>query len=792
MENIEQMFGLSEEQARQIAESGGKRHSKRTTKSYRHILFENIFSVFNLINAFIAAALFFVGSYKNCLFMIAVISNTLIGIVQEIRSKRVIDKLAIVDQPYATIVREGKKRRAALDEIVKGDIIVLENGCQIPNDCVVRTGCCEVNEALITGEADSVAKNPGDKLLSGSFVVSGSCLCEVTAAGSENYADSILGEIKYVKRTSSEIVRVVKRIITAVSVCIVPLGALLFFNQRSQLHTTTKEAVESTAAALIGMIPEGLVLLTSTVFALGVVKLARKSVLSRDLYSLEALARTDVLCLDKTGTVTTGDMTVAKLVPVVQNINDNKYERRDTTAQHDLQELITIFSALSPDNNATVKAIRKYTEYNGTEYEAADVCPFSSDRKWSAVTEKKSGLTVIVGSAEMIFGEKADYSALSQDDTENYRVLAAAVSHSGISDRKIPEDVDLIGWLLLCETLRDNVEETFSYFRDQGVDIKIISGDDPRRVKGLCSRLFGDNVGCVDLSSVADDDIPKAVSENSIFGRATPKQKQLMIRALKEQNHTVGMVGDGVNDVLALKESDCSISICEKNNDEKSDNAAARNVAQLVLLNADFSSLPAIVAQGRQSINNLQSSAALFLSKTIFSVLMALIFIVLDHGYPFEPIQMTLISTLTIGLPSFVLSFIRNDKPVSSGLLRNITANSIPAAAANIFSVTAVVLLARRLNLTEYEVSSLCVTALAVTGIALIVKIYRPLSPLKIFVLSAAACGFFAAFVFFAPFFGLAPILSHIDFYMAVIAVSDLAFLAILLTGISKLAACIS
>ncbi len=764
MDNIN-ISGLSEEEAaKRLKLTKHGRKNKSTTKSYKHIFFENIFSLFNFINAAIAVVLLEVGSVKNCLFMLVVICNTFIGIIQEIRSKRVIDKLSIVNQSEVTVIRSGKSRSVDINELVKDDIIELKSGCQIPNDCIIVNGNCEVNESLVTGESDSVFKPEGEKLLSGSFVVSGNCLCKIVGVGSENYADSLLGQIKYVKKSSSEIVDVIRKIIVVISIIIIPFGALLFYNQYTLSHSTLKEAVESSAAALIGMIPEGLVLLITTVFAMGIIRLSKRNVLSQDLYSLETLARADVLCLDKTGTVTTGEMNLEKTVAV----NENNEE---------LNNLIRVIANNSEDGNATITAIKNYCSEN-INCTVTKKIPFSSDRKWSAICTNEFH-NVIMGSAEMIFKSGADYSALSSDDLEKYRVIAVAVTNSDINDFNLPDDIELKGFVLMSEKVRESVADTFKYFEQEDVTLKIISGDNPVTVQKLCGSVFNKDCGCVDMSTVSDEDIPNIVEENKIFGRATPTQKKLIVSALKNKGHTVGMVGDGVNDVLALKESDCSIALANGS-------AATRSISRLVLLDSDFSSLPQVVSEGRRSINNLQNSASLFLAKTIFSAVMTLIFMFINYPYPFEPIQMTLVSCLTIGFPSFVLSFLKNNKRISGSFLKTVIKNSVPAAVTNIAAVLTIVLLSETVKFDSLEVSSLCVTALAVTGIMLIIKIYKPLTPLRIFVITVSISGFVLAFSFFSGFFGLTSVLTYIDVYMIITAISAAIVLWVLMYLFSK------
>lgn len=767
MENKSKFVGLTDKEVSQRRERGEGNTVKRlTTKSYKHILIENIFSIFNFLNIAIAAVLIYVGSIKNCLFMIVVLCNTFIGIVQEIRSKRVIDKLSIVNQSTVKVFRNGEKTEVDISELVRDDIIELTRGCQISNDCTVISGSCEVNEALITGESDSIFKPEGSKLLSGSYLVSGECICKITGVGKENYADSILGQIKYVKKSNSEIVRVIKRIILIISICIIPFGALLFYNQFTLAHITLNEAVVSTAAAIIGMIPEGLVLLISTVFAIGVIRLSKKKVLSQDLYSLETLARTDVLCLDKTGTITTGEMKLESIVPA------------KSVDKSDFESYVNILAQHSADSNSTVAALKAAYPDNA-ECTVIKAMPFSSERKWSAVCTKEHG-TLVMGAAEMIFKSCVDFSVLDACDKEKYRIITVAQSDQEISERELPNNLSLVGFILLSEEVRESIGETLEYFESQDVEIKIISGDNPTTVQKLCGFVFNEkNNACIDMSKIKDEDIPNIVEKNRVFGRVTPNQKKLIISALKNNGHTVGMVGDGVNDVLALKESDCSVALA--NGSE-----ATRNISKLVLLDSDFRSLPAVVAEGRRSINNLQNSASLFLAKTIFSAIMTLVFMFINYPYPFEPIQLSLISTLTIGMPSFILSFRKNNTRISGSFLTNVIKNSIPAAVTNIFVVLGIVFFSEVGKLNDYQVSTLCVLTMAVTGILLIIKVYRPLSPMKTFVIAVSISGFLLAFIVLNSFFGLTSVFDIIAVYMIIVAAADILLFSILIKLFAK------
>lgn len=741
------IFGLTDDEVEERKRNGlGNTVNRVSTKSYKHIFIENIFSLFNFINLIIAIILLYVGSIKNCLFMLVVVCNTFIGIIQEIRSKRVIDKLSIINQSTVAVIRAGKKENIDVNEIVMDDVVELSSGCQVSNDCMVIDGSCEVNESLITGESDSIFKGENSGLLSGSYIVSGKCLCKVTGVGKNNYADSILSQIKYVKKTNSEIVKVIKRIIVVISICIIPFSVLLFYNQYTLTNGDFTEAVINSAAAIIGMIPEGLVLLISTVFAIGVIRLSKRKVLSQDLYSLEALARTDVLCLDKTGTITTGKMRLEKLVPA-KNIDITK-----------LENAVKTIAALSDDSNSTMTAIKE--RFCGSvNCKVIKTIPFSSDRKWSAVCTEEYG-TYEMGAAEMLFKTGCDFSAIQCDDREKCRIIAVAHSEQPVGEKGLHEDLQLLGFILLSEEIRDSISDTFNFFNEQGVQIKIISGDNPVTVQKLCGNVFPQqSVKCIDMSKVADNEIEGIVEENSIFGRVTPNQKKLIISALKNKGHTVGMVGDGVNDVLALKESDCSIGLA--NGSE-----AARNVSQLVLLDSDFRSLPCIVAEGRRSINNLQNSSSLFLAKTFFSAVMTLIFMFINFPYPFEPIQMSLISSLTIGIPSFILSFERNSSPIRGKFILNVIRKTIPAAFSNIFSVMAVVLFGEMIDLNDAQISTICVLVLAVTGILLVIYTYKPLTPLRTTIIGVSIFGFLLAFIVFNGFFGLTSVFDVIAIYM--------------------------
>ena len=609
------------------------------TKSIKRICAENILSLFNLINFVLAAALLAVGSYKNMLFMGVIFCNTMIGIIQEIRSKRAVDKLSIVVSEKAEAYRDARLTEIPIEEIVLDDVVRLRRGDQIPADAEVLSGSCMVNESLLTGESDLIRKREGDQLLSGSFIVSGECVARVVHVGKDNYASVINRNAKYLKKVNSEIMATFNRIIRFVSVIIFPLGALLFYNQYTADGATASSAIVNTVAALIGMIPEGLILLTSTVLAVSVIRLSRHKVLVQNLYCIETLARVDVLCLDKTGTITCDEMELKQIIPLLGQ------EETKT------DEILASIAHASHDDNSTMNALKSFFQ-DAPAREVSRFIDFSSEKKWSgAVLEDGTGY--VVGAGEFILKDR--YSLIAdviQEKAGSYRVLTLAEVPGGFT-----EDGDLIGeaqpmaLVMIQDKIRDNAEETIRYFTEQGVQLKVISGDGTTTVSNIAKIAGIPNAErAVDASALqTEEQLKKAAEECTVFGRVTPQQKQKLIKAIKENGHSVAMTGDGVNDVLALKEADCSVAMAAGSD-------AARNVAQLVLINNDFSAMPRVVAEGRRSINNIQRSSSLFLVKTLFSILLGLLTVLVHLRYPFQPIQMSLVGAFTIGIPSFVLA----------------------------------------------------------------------------------------------------------------------------------------
>ena len=652
-------IGLTKEEVEErIKENKVNYDTSLPTKSIKTIVRENIFTLFNLINILLGVAVFCVGSYKNLLFLIVIFCNTAISIIQEINSKRAVDKLSILAQAKVNCIRDGEKQEIGINSIVLDDLLMLETGNQIVADSIILEGEVEVNESFITGESDVIYKRKGDTLLSGSFVVSGKCKAEVIHIGDENYTSKISSGAKYVKKVNSEIMKSLNGIIKIVSIAIVPIGILLFFNQLGLTENSFKNAVVNTVAAIIGMIPEGLVLLTSTVLAVSVIRLSKRKVLVQELYCIETLARVDTLCLDKTGTITEGTMEVNDIIEI-------------TKSKEELEEILSEISSASDDNNSTIEAIRaKYK--NKQKWKVINKIPFSSQKKWSGVCFKDKG-SYIIGAPEFVLREKYDeYKERIEKYSNDYRVIIVANSEGDFIEKELPDKLEVLGFVLISDVIRKEASKTLKYFKEQGVNIKIISGDNPITVSKIAKRAGVENSEkYINMQEIkTKEQLEKAAKEYTIFGRVTPVQKKELVQALKKEGHTVAMTGDGVNDVLALKEADCSIAMA-------SGSDATRNVAELVLLDSNFASMPEIVLEGRRTINNIERSATLFLVKTIYASILAIIFLFVNMPYPFMPIQLTLISTVTIGIPSFVLALEPNKEIIKGKFLRNVISRAL-------------------------------------------------------------------------------------------------------------------
>ena len=704
--------GLTAGQVRQrVAEGLYNRDAGVRTKTVGRILLEHTFTLFNLLNFALALLVILVGSYKNALFMGVIFSNIAIGAFQEIRAKRTIDRLALVTAPHAIVLRDGKEQKIAVSEVVLDDVTLLRAGARICSDAVVMTGEVEVNEALLTGESDPIRKRPGELLLSGSFIVSGSCRARVEHVAGDNYASRIVGGAGYIKAPHSEILLTLKFLVKNISIALVPVGLLLFCKACYLSHTTLEHAVTSTVAALVGMIPEGLVLLTSTVFAVSVVRLARCNTLVQQLYCSESLARVDVLCLDKTGTITTGAMQVEQAVPA------------DGFEPADIENAAATLLAALTDSNQTLDAVRAYFT-GGQAAVVKRVHEFSSARKWSGA-ELAGGGCIVMGAPAFVLPGRPLPPALQRAVESGSRVLVLAQSAQPVGAGAVLPAMEPVGYLLLSDTIRETAVETVGFFAEQGVSLKIISGDDPFAVSAIARRagVTGADRIC-DASQLAEADIPAAVEKYSVFGRVTPQQKLEFVRALRAGGHTVGMTGDGVNDVLALKEADCGIAMA-------AGSEAARTVSDIVLLDSNFASLPKVVREGRRSINNLERPASLFLTKTLYASAMAVLFLFLRATYPFQPINLTLVSTLTIGIPSFVLAMEPNSELVRGRFLANVLGRALPSAAAMVLAVVTLSLLMTPLGLTQGQLSSMAVVAAGTVGFLLVFRLCCPFNALR-------------------------------------------------------------
>lgn len=709
---MKEINGLSSSEVKQRIKKGHVNYDTTTpSKSIKQILIENTFTLFNFINVILGIAIILVGSYKNLLFLGVVICNTLISTIQEIRAKKIVDKLSVISSSKAKVIRDGKQKEIKLDDIVLDDVIIYELGNQIVADSKILIGECEVNESFITGEAKTIYKKEGDTVLSGSFIVSGSVKAKVIHVGLDNYTSVISRDAKQMKKEiNSEIMKSLNKIVKYVSIALVPIGILLLLRQFSINGNTTQNAVVTVVAAVVGMIPEGLILLVSTVLAISVLRLSKYNVLVQDLYALETLARVDTLCLDKTGTITEGKMEVIDVVPL------------DNHTINEIDNALEIISTNLDDKNPTFNAINdKYG--NSSSIKVLKKIPFSSDRKYSGVTLKNG--SYIMGAPEFVLGDNIKkYQKKIDELSEENRVLIL-VKTEALKDNKLNLNMIPMALILIRDKVRKEASKTLTYFMDNDVNIKIISGDSVSTVSNVARAVGIDVIGAFDAREITEDtDLNLVVEENTVFGRVRPEQKRMLISALKSNGHVVAMTGDGVNDVLALKESDCGIAM-----NDGSD--AARNVSELVLLDSNFDSMPKIVKEGRRTINNVERSATLFLSKTIYASLLALLFLFINYTYPFIPIQMTLINALTIGIPAFILALEPNKSRVKGKFFINVISKAIPSGITTVVNVLLLVFIASLLNIPNEQTSTIAVIITAYTAILLIYRISKPLNLLR-------------------------------------------------------------
>lgn len=711
------------------------------TKSIGTIIISNSFTLFNILNLCLGLLIFFVHSYKNLLFLGVVLCNTLISIVQEIRSKIEIDKLSIISSTTASVIRDGKNKIINIKDVVLDDIINYKRGNQVIADSVIKEGIVEVNESLLSGEENSITKKEGDILYSGSFIVSGKCICRVERVGIDNYSSKVTKEAKYIKKVNSEIMNTLNRIIKIMSIIIVPIGIILFLRQYNMDKNMT-ESIINTVAALVGMIPEGLVLLTSTVLAVSVVRLSKRKVLVQQLYCIETLARVDTICLDKTGTLTEGTMEVEDVIV----LND----------KYDYKSILSAIGRVFTDDNPTMDAIS--TKFNKrVKYEVISKEPFSSEKKYSSVTFKEG--KYIMGAPD-ILDSSDEMKELIEKYSENRLVL--------LKSKK-----DNIALILLKDKIRYKAKNTLEYLKNENVDIKIISGDNEKVISRIAKRLGFKDIRCIDMSKNKTNMNHQIVENYNIFARVSPSQKRDLIKALKNNNHTVAMVGDGVNDVLALKESDCSIAMA-------SGSDAARNISELVLLNSDFEAIPKIIEEGRRTINNIERSASLFLTKTVYATLLALLFIFIKLNYPFEPIQLSLISVVTIGIPAFVLALEPNTNIVKGNFFLNILKKSLPGGFTIVINILSVILISKIFNLNSNIVSTMAVILVAITGFILLVKICDKLNKLRISLILFLIILFFSCIIGMPKLFEIVILKPIYLIYIALLFVLDVGLFNVL------------
>lgn len=694
------------------------------TKSTAEIIRDNVCTVFNLLNVIIAVALALVHAWSNLFFIFIIIVNTLIGIYQEIKAKKLVEKLSLLSMPVAHVLRDGRELEVHPDSVKKGDVLLLESGNVICADSRVLSGSAEINESVLTGESRPVLKRAGDDLLSGSSVISGKCRAEVIHTGEENYAAKLVSEVKKYKSANSELMSSMKKVTRITSFFIVPLGIIAFLEALLVRNMTIADAVISSSAGLLGMLPKGLVLLMSVGLAIGVIRLSKKNVLVQELYSLENLAHCDVLCLDKTGTLTVGHMEVEQVIP----LGCDKARA---------QQLLASYVSASEDNNATFCALKEYCAHAAPQRAFAGV-PFSSARKWSSVT-LENGEYLVLGAYERL-GLKGDMPLQFREQMQQgKRVLFA-----GITRQKPQADGELCAVepaaaVIIADPLRKNAKDTIAYFERQGVEVKVISGDDPVTASAVAARAGIKNAQrCIDLSNAAPEDVKNAADKYTVFGRVSPEQKKLLVTALQEKGHSVGMTGDGVNDLLAMKQADCSVAIGQGSD-------AARQTAQLVLLDSDFAVLKDVISEGRRVVNNITKSAGVFFIKTLYSVFITLWCVIFNLPFPFIPIQITLIDLVIEGFPSFFMSLERNDKPVRSKFLPSAIGAALPNAVAVTVCCIVLTMAGTALGIEQSQIGLVTYLTLGAVSVMGVVKASLPFNWLRGGLCAVSALGYAGA-----------------------------------------------
>ena len=748
--------GLSAEQVkRRFAQGENNYKVESSTLSVPEIVRSNVCTYFNLVFAVIAVLLAIVGAWSDMLFLPIIVANTCIGIIQEVHSKKVLDKLSILNAPHAVVIRDGKRQEIPADQLVLDDIVEFSAGSQIPADAKVVSGELQVNESLITGESDEIEKREGDSLLSGSFVVSGKACARLEKVGKDSYISKLtLQATKSKKGEQSEMIRSLNYLIMVLGIIIIPIGIALFVQSFIYNEGTFHDSITGMVAAIIGMIPEGLYLLTSVALAVSSVRLAQKKVLIHDMKCIETLARVNVLCVDKTGTITEPGMHVYD------------FSVLDGADQLEISQLLADFVAAQEKDNATMEALKAHFS-NGSGMRAREVYSFSSETKYSGAV-MNDGKSYVIGAPEFVLrGQFAQYQEqIATYSSKGYRVLVFA-QYEGTLDRKpLTEPVLPLCFVMLANPIRKGAKETFTYFAENDVDIKVISGDNPLTVSVIAAEAG--IVGAerfVDASTLKEkEDYYRAVEEYTVFGRVTPSQKRMLVQALKEHKKTVAMTGDGVNDVLALKDADCSVAMA-------SGSEAASNVAQLVLLDSDFSRMPSVVAEGRRVVNNIERTAALYIVKNIFSMLLAIFSVILMLDYPLEPSQVSLISMFTIGIPSFVLALEPNKELIRGHFLTNVLVRALPAGLTDFIVVSGLVIFCREFQVDLDCLSTSCTILVAIVGFMILHRIARPMNTGHIVMLVGVIAGWILCMLFGGSFFGITGISKQCEMLMVIFAI---------------------
>ena len=747
--------GLTDEEVRQRVEEGlTNRADISTDKTTKEIVISNVFTYFNLIFLVITILLIMVGSFRNLTFLPIIIGNTVIGIVQEIRAKKTLEKMSLLNAPHADVIRNGGVKQISTEELVKDDVILLTAGKQICADAVVISGNIQVNESLLTGEADEVEKTEGSTLMSGSFVVSGECYARLEKVGNESYISKLSLEARSMGgKEQSEMIRSINLIVKWVGIVIIPIGLILFWQSHFVNGESITKSVTSTVAAIIGMIPEGLYLLTTVALALSTMKLARKKVLLHDMKSIETLARVDVLCVDKTGTITEPDM---KLKEIFLCKNSGTDGTQTALTLDELKSLILDYANASVDNNATMLALKAYAADDLTNNTSAlhrtavSQQAFSSSLKYGSVTFSDG--TYLLGAPEFIMHE--DFARIEEEiipyADKGDRVLLFARYDGENVENGINGSVTPLGFVALANPIRENAVKTFEYFKSQGVAIKVISGDNPRTVSRIAIQAGIESAeSFVDAATLdTEDKIADAVNKYTVFGRVTPKQKKQLVKALQAKGHTVAMTGDGVNDILAMKDADCSVAMA-------SGSEAAAQAAQVVLLDSDFAHMPDVVYEGRRVVNNIQRSASLFLVKNIFSLLLSLFSVILMVTYPLEPAQVSLISMFTIGVPGFLLALEQNKDRIKGRFITNVMLKALPGGLTDVIAVGALVVCGEVFCISDASIGTIATLVLSVVGFMILFKISEPLNGMKYAVIIGNIAGLVFSGFFLKKLFAL-------------------------------------